>query len=102
MQFVFLDTMRPSFGSTCPGDIKLSLPKKESSMMVSWVAPTATDNSGMRPNVTVSPAISSPLKMTVGRRTVSYVAVDGVGNEASCTFTLEVIGMFNFQRLRLL
>jgi hypothetical protein len=59
------------------------------SASVTWVEPTATDNSG---NVTVTretgPAPGSPLP--IGITTISYLARDAAGNETRSSFTVTV------------
>ena len=61
-------------------------------MVLTWTIPSATDNSGMLPNVTVSPMVSPPIKLTAEEKVITYTAVDRDGNEATCTFTLRVVG----------
>jgi hypothetical protein len=52
-------------------------------------APTATDNSGSTPSLTVDPPSGSPF--TLGETTVNITATDGSGNESFASFTVTVI-----------
>ena len=67
------------------------------STTVTWIEPTATDNSGETPTVTQShqPGDSFPL----GTTQVSYRFTDMSGNEATCSFTItngNLHGLFGF------
>ena len=56
------------------------------SQVVTWIEPTATDNSGMTPTVTQShqPGDSFPPGVTE----VTYAFSDLAGNEAVCVFAI--------------
>ena len=58
---------------------------------ISWVAPTASDNSGtLSLTSTHNPGDSFP----IGSTAVTYTAVDADGNTATCTFDVVVNGQF--------
>ncbi|XP_033640824.1 hyalin-like [Asterias rubens] len=56
--------------------------------IVSWVEPTATDNDGQVVDVSRSHAPSTAF--SVGSTTVTYVFTDTAGNEAICSFDVDV------------
>ena len=57
-------------------------------MIVIWTEPTATDNSGMTPNVlqTHLPGFMFP----VGTTHITYTFLDAPGNVATCLFTVTI------------
>eukprot|EP00795_Rhopilema_esculentum_P001767 gene1767-16250_t len=59
-------------------------------MYYSWTVPTATDNSGIPPNVTATPISMPPLQLGPGVTSITYHAEDAEGNTANCTFTITV------------
>ena len=61
-------------------------------MYYSWTVPTATDNSGIRPIVTVTPILMPPLQLGPGVTSITYLAEDAEGNIANCTFAITVEG----------
>ena len=56
--------------------------------IVSWVEPTATDNDGQVVDVSRSHAPSTTF--SAGSTTVTYVFTDTAGNEAICSFDVDV------------
>ncbi len=78
------DVVPPSI--TCPGTQNLILDGTCSSTLPLYSALSATDNCGT-PNVTQSPGAGSPVS-GVGTNTVVLTATDGVGNTATCSFTV--------------
>ena len=70
--------------SGCPGPITNTVPIGTQNTPVTWVEPTAIDNSGIPPTVVRShqPGDSFP----VGSTTVEYTFRDQEGNQAMCTF----------------
>ena len=59
-----------------------------SSALLTWTEPVAADNSG---NASVSyPAIRLPANLSIGLYNVRYAAIDSSGNQANCTFLVEV------------
>ena len=80
---------RPSFGSTCPYDIKRYADRAKNYTAVSWPPVKATDNSGVTPNV-FSTGVTSIYY--TGRHTVTYNASDEAGNSRICTFYVIIEG----------
>ena len=58
--------------------------------MVVWDDPNASDNSGNVAHVTCDPM--SGTKFTIGQTKVTCEAVDGSGNDAECSFRVNVTG----------
>lgn len=83
------DVERPSFGLTCPGDIKRYADKGKNYTEVTWSPVEATDNSGMPPNVTSSGVES---RYYNGKHEVVYNATDEAGNYKICKFHVIVEG----------
>ncbi|CAH3141747.1 unnamed protein product [Porites lobata] len=77
------DVERPSFGSTCPYDIKRYADKGKNYTAVSWPSVLATDNSGVTPNVSSTGVARI---YYTGRHTVIYIASDEAGNSRICKF----------------
>ncbi|XP_072177721.1 hyalin-like [Diadema setosum] len=73
----------------CPGSLAVTAQFGSSEAVATWEAPTATDNSN---NVTI--AIVAPGEnggdYPLGNTSVSYVAVDGSGNNQTCEFIVTV------------
>ena len=64
--------------------------------MIDLFEATATDNSGLKPKITMDK--SSPLKVFVGNPVrVLYTATDSSGNKRSCEVHLSVKGWFFFK-----
>ncbi|XP_071785173.1 uncharacterized protein [Asterias amurensis] len=82
------DTQAPVI-SGCPVSRSVAPDAGTNAAIVSWVEPTATDNSGRVPGVARShtPPASFPAN-TVTR--VSYIFYDNVGNFDECSFTITV------------
>ncbi len=57
--------------------------------VVTWSAPTASDNSG---SVTLTSSHSSGDTFPIGETTVTYTAVDDAGNQIEDTFTVTIEG----------
>lgn len=71
----------------CPADIVVNADAGQSSAVVTWVPPTASDNCGVASLVsTHSPGDTFPL----GTTTVTYTATDTCGNTAECSFDVTV------------
>jgi len=73
--------------SSCPSNITVSADAGTCSAIVSWTAPTATDNCG---NVTLSASANSGMSFNVGTTAVDYTFSDDAGNDVSCTFDVIV------------
>jgi hypothetical protein len=91
-EFYFADTSPPIM--RCPRDIETEADADDSSAEVVWRPPVALDNSGIRPLVTVLPAIEPPKRFPIGFTKVKYVAEDLSGNKVKCTFTVRVKGKY--------
>ena len=55
-----------------------------------WTDPVAIDNSGAAPTVTSN--YQSPQSFSQGIHVIKYTAVDQSGNEARCSFKVNVTG----------
>ncbi|XP_078343207.1 uncharacterized protein LOC144628957 isoform X2 [Oculina patagonica] len=84
------DVERPSFGATCPSDIKRYADKAKNYTTVNWPPVVATDNSGLIPTVIASGWTNIYYK---GKHQVIYNASDAAGNYRICTFhvTVEIL-----------
>ena len=63
----------------------------QTSGQVVWIAPTATDNSGV---VTLDATLDSPQTLNIGTHTVQYTARDPAGRTATDSFTITVQGKY--------
>ena len=79
----------PSFGLTCPSDIKRYADRAKNYTEVTWPPVIATDNSGVTPC-----AVSSGMSNIYyrGRHQVMYNASDEAGNYKLCKFYVTVEG----------
>ena len=69
-------------------------PECSSSALLSWSEPLATDNSG---HVSISyPGIRPPVNLSIGLYNVLYSAIDNSGNQANCSFLVQVASMSVF------
>jgi hypothetical protein len=74
--------------SACPANITATTTGSNTTAMVTWTAPTATDNcSGA---VTVTSTQSSGQAFAVGATTVTYTARDAANNTRTCSFVVTV------------
>ncbi|XP_033119258.1 hyalin-like [Anneissia japonica] len=74
----------------CPPDIKISTVSQTNTAAAAWQSPTATDNSGVPPNITTS--IQEEDLLVIGDHTVLVNATDGSGNvNTTCFFNLTII-----------
>jgi hypothetical protein len=78
----------PPVISNCPPNQAVTAAVGASSAVVSWVEPTATDNSGVA--VTRLSDASPGDSFNLGPTTVTYTFRDGSGNEAICSFVVTV------------
>ncbi len=81
------DTIAPIVAS-CPSSITVYTPEDICGALVTWTAPTVTDNCGTS-ILTSSHTIGSVFP--VGLTTVIYTATDECGNVATCSFDVVVI-----------
>ncbi len=79
------DTQPPTI--TCPANITVSNAPNQCGAVVTYSAPTVSDNC---PGVTVVSSPASGSFFPVGTTTVTATATDGSGNTATCTFTIRV------------
>ncbi|XP_030839157.1 hyalin isoform X4 [Strongylocentrotus purpuratus] len=84
-----VDEEAPSI--TCPDNITVATDLGASSAIITWAGPFASDNTGQATAVT---DISLGL-WPIGIQTVTGTAVDGSGNEAQCTFWVNVQDLEN-------
>ena len=83
------DVQSPSFGVTCPSDIKRFADRGKNFTAVTWPAVIATDNSGVVATFTKSGVRSIFYR---GKHLVLYNATDEAGNYKTCTFFVVVEG----------
>ncbi|XP_051818518.1 sushi, von Willebrand factor type A, EGF and pentraxin domain-containing protein 1 [Antechinus flavipes] len=76
---------------TCPKDIEAKTLEQQDSANITWVVPTAKDNSGEEVSIHVTPAFSPPYLFPIGEVVITYTAVDQSRNQARCTFSVKVI-----------
>ena len=74
-----------------PEDRIVNIPFGETSGSVTWIAPTASDNSGV---VTLDATLDSPQTLNIGPHTVQYTARDPSGRTATDSFTITVRGKY--------
>ncbi|MEB2777926.1 HYR domain-containing protein [Algoriphagus sp. D3-2-R+10] len=74
--------------SNCPSNILVSNDSGTCGAAVSWTPPLATDNGG---SVTLNSNFEPGDNFPVGTTIVIYTAIDGAGNQATCTFEVKVI-----------
>ena len=72
--------------SGCPGSESYPVPCGTQSRSVTWIEPTAFDNSGRQP--TISRSHQPGQNFPVGISQVTYTFTDSSGNEAQCSFTI--------------
>ena len=82
-----LDAQAPEF-TLCPGTQNVAADAGTCGFGGSLPIPVATDDCG---TVTVQPLTPIPSPLPVGATDITYVATDDSGNEATCTFTVNVI-----------
>lgn len=83
------DIVAPTF-SGCPSDMSVNATLGSCDAVVSWSAPTASDNCG---SATVNQTIGSVSGSTfpVGVHSIQYTATDGAANTSVCSFTITVV-----------
>ena len=80
----------------CTDDQPVLSDEGKPTAMVMWDDPTASDNSGNVTHVTCDPM--SGTNFTIGQTRVACEAVDGSGNDAECSFTVNVTGIYSDRR----
>lgn len=79
----------PSFGLTCPGDIKRFAERAKNYTTITWSKVEATDNSGVTPTVTVT---GVRRMYYVGKHLIVYKARDEARNFKLCQFHVTIEG----------
>ena len=79
----------PSFGLTCPGDIKRFAERAKNYTTITWSEVEATDNSGETPTVTVT---GVRRMYYVGKHLIVYKARDEARNFKLCQFHVTIEG----------
>ncbi len=86
---VTVDTELPTI--VCPADLTPGNDAGVCNAVVSWTAPAGADN---RPNFSVAqtagPTSGSTFPVSATATTITYTVTDEAGNEASCSFTVQV------------
>ncbi|XP_042878589.1 sushi, von Willebrand factor type A, EGF and pentraxin domain-containing protein 1-like isoform X2 [Penaeus japonicus] len=75
----------------CPENITTATELHEAYANVTWNPPHVKDNSKGKIKLHTVPATSQPMKMKIGNHTITYVAMDKLGNKASCEFYVTVV-----------
>ncbi|XP_071489593.1 uncharacterized protein [Diadema antillarum] len=83
---VAADVVPPEI-SNCAGDISVEVSASVASATVSWLEPTAVDNSGV---VFTSQTAAPGQVFPIGTSTVTYTFTDQAGNMAICSFVVTV------------
>nr|XP_054749141.1 hyalin-like [Lytechinus pictus] len=78
--------------SDCPSNITVEVGPMDSTSNVSWVEPTANDNSN---NVGLTSSHSPYSIFSIGDTDVTYTATDGSGNIDTCMFVITVLDNVN-------
>ncbi|PFX23093.1 CUB and sushi domain-containing protein 1 [Stylophora pistillata] len=81
--------IREPFFSNCPSNIMTAAARGSTSTQVSWSPPTATDNSGVMPNITYFGKQPGEY-FSSGEHIIRYLASDRSGNVAECRFKVFV------------
>ena len=76
--------------SSCPQDKLEPKDPDEDKTVVEWSDPIANDNSGTSPIVSCS--VNSGDRLSTGTTKVTCEARDESGNQATCSFTVEIDG----------
>ena len=91
--FVISDNENPKFSVASINNIEQGTDTGQPYATVTWSVPTASDNSGTNPTVTVTPSnYNPPIQLTVGTYPVMYTASDSASNTATLSFTITVKG----------
>ena len=77
---------------SCPTDLRLATDPGENWSEVTWIVPEAEDNSKEALSMRVIPAILPPKRFPLGKTQIKYIAEDTSGNQATCSFVVEVFG----------
>ena len=80
------DAQAPTW-SACPANISVSTSPTTCDAVVTWTAPTASDNCGV---ISSSGSPASGSTFALGTTTVTFTAADAGGNTGTCAFTVTV------------
>ena len=80
--------------SGCPNPLPVIVPVGTTTRVVTWTEPTATDNSGVIPEVTQTH--QSGDSFPIGMTEVIYTFTDQDGNSATCSFTITIGNIIHF------
>ncbi|XP_033099723.1 uncharacterized protein LOC117103263, partial [Anneissia japonica] len=86
--YITVEDKEPPVIEDCPMDINLNTSASVNYTDVTWTEPTAMDNSGSTPTLTSTHSVGS--NFYIGETIVTYTAVDGFDNTATCNFTISV------------
>ena len=75
---------------TCPANQTVNTELSQAHSSAVWADPQVTDNSGQIPTITCDAESGSQFE--IGETEVICQAVDPAGNQATCTFTVEIKG----------
>ena len=89
-----LDTEDPIIFSCPTNQTKNTVPSQSTAIAV-WTDLQANDNSGITPNVTCN--LKSGSQFRIGQTEVVCEARDPSGNQAICTFIIEIIGKYQYK-----
>ena len=87
--FLLTEDTTPPVISGCPADITETTPLNSAGTVITWVVPTAVDNSLADPVVSVSQSPNT--FFLTGDTVVTYTFADLAGNTANCAFTVRVV-----------
>ena len=87
--YLFLTDDESPVLSGCPSDQSVNTDSGNATAVVTWTAPTATDNSGTQ---TLTSTYNSGDYFPIGNNTVSYTSTDAAGNTDTCVFYVDVTG----------
>ena len=77
--------------NVCPSDQSIEINFGQSAAVLPWTKPEATDNSIQNPTVTCSKESGSQFE--TGTTVVTCIAFDSAGNQANCSFTVQIKGV---------
>ena len=72
---------------TCPDSIVVDVDPGETTKIVTFQAPTGSDNCGVD-NIVQTEGLSSGSQFPIGVTTITFMATDGSGNSSSCSFNV--------------
>ncbi len=92
--FTLTVTPAPNLTASCPGDITIQESSPGGGALVSWTPPTASTTCPIGTvTVTQTSGPTNNTVLAVGIYTVVYSISDQCGNQATCSFTIEVTPM---------